>query len=334
MDTLIDSQEFVLFDQQTREQLGQLYTVANESASELIEGMEEADQMIRYPALAKEGLIGEAYNFVMLCLRSLLNLVEKVIAWFSEKINHFVNIRQKVKKHNDGRVDKFRSLYTGFTVTEKAEANTKFKSLHIDYCPPHQQYIQMCNLFNQVTNYLASNVTSYVSRDVALFWSNVDPEVIPAWCDAELMEVLAKFGIKMDVDNFSYTSPFTAMPRMTMDEGGYNIESIADINYHYAKFVYGNLRIIIGLKKQFEEFENVIKLKEKEAAKLAGEGSKASFAAATKKISKSIAVSIRLTNYLTQIEEALDTRRGWISMRGVEACVKTVNKDAAAVEFQ
>ncbi len=334
MNDMIDTQDLAFFDESTRDRLDDLYAIAHIAAAELITGMDEATSLMQYPSLAKEGLISEAYNFVMLCLKSILNLIEKVIAWFSEKIRHFVNVRLKVKKHNDGRVDKFRSLYSNFTGTEKAEANAKFKALHVDYCPTYQQYIQMCNLFNRVTNYLASNVTGYVSRDMALFGSETDPEVIPAWCDAELMEVLAKFGIKMDVDNFSYTSPFTTMPRMTMEEGGYTIESITEVSNHYVKLVFSNLRIIIGLKKQFEEFETTIKLKEKEAVKLAGESSKASFAAATKKISKSIALSIRLTNYLTQIEEALDTRRGWISMRGVEACVKTVNKDAAAVEFQ
>lgn len=334
MDAIIDQQEFAFFDESTREQLDDLYAVAHIAAAELIAAMDEVPAVLQYPSLAKEGLIGETYNFIVLCLRSILNLIEKVINWFSEKIKHLVNVRLKVKKHNDGRFDKFKSLYNNFDGAEKTEANTKFKSLHVDYCPTKQQYVHMCETFNLITDYLASNVTNYVSRDIALFGNAADDEVMPAWCNTDLIETLAKFGIKMDVDNFIYTSPFTAMPRMTMDDGGYTIESITDVNAVYLRFVYSNLRIIVGLKKQFEEFEASVKLKEREAGRLAGDSSKASFAAATKKISKSIALSIRLTNYLTQIEEAMDTRRGWITMRGIEACVKTANKDAAAVEFQ
>lgn len=324
-----DSLELLVLDSTTRLELQDMYEVIEVFQLEINDGMNEIIISHNYPAAATEGLISSVYDFVMTCISTVAKFIENVINWFNVKIKHLLNVRLRIKKHNDDRLNKFLSMYNGLTGQQKVEANTLFKGMSIDYCPPHAQYVAMCNDFDKITNYLASEVTAYVTRDIALFGVEAEEATRPAWLTDTLLDVLMRYNIKFTDGEITYVSPFTQMSRINMGDSGYNIEQIKEINSVYVSKVFANLRILIGLKSQFEEFKNAINKKKADAKRLASTNDKNNFARATKKISQSINYSAKVVNYLTMVEEALDTRRGWIIMKGVEACTKTLKPAAA-----
>lgn len=321
---MFDKHEVAMLDVGLQLELDDLYEGVLVYSLEIDDAMDEVIHSLGYPAIATEGLIGTVYDFIMTCISTISRFIENVINWFTIKIRHIINVRLKVKKHNDERLNKFLSLYNSLSGPQKVTANSTFKEMSIDYCPTKDQYVEMCNDFDRLTNYLASEVTAYVTRDISLFGIESEESTKPDWLTHTLLDVLARFNIRLVDGQITYTSPFTNMPRIGLGDSGYNIETIREINTLYVSKVFSNLRVLIGLKSQFEELQRAISRKKAEVKKLSAANDKNNFAKATKKISASIGLSAKLVNYLTMVEEALDTRRGWLIMKGIEACTKTI----------
>ena len=78
--------------------------------------------------------------------------------------------------------------------------------------------------------------------------------------------------------------------------------------------------MILDLKRNFEKFERQFEDRARDLKKSVTKLDKKDIAASTKSVSTSVVLAGRLTAYITQVEEALDTRRGWLIDAGIRAC--------------
>lgn len=268
----------------------------------------------------QEGFFGSVTDFISTCLRAVGTFVERVVSWFTGKIKHLIHNRVRAKKRNDTRYANLVTMYNSLTAQQKAQAEQKFAEFTIEHCPTQHVYLEMCDDFLKIAGYLERNVTAYVSRDISSFGAEVEERAYPEWIIPDLVQVLLKFNIAIGEGEVTYSSPFSGLGRMRFTDGGYSINSVNVIHTNYTQKVFAKLAFLQGMEKQFKALEETIKAKRREVKRTSTKEDKNIFKQATAQITSSISIAVRLSNYLCNIEEAMDVRRGWVIGSAISAC--------------
>lgn len=291
-------------------------------------GMDEVLAMNGLSDVAQEGLIGTLYDFVTTVIRSVVRFIEKIINWFTTKIKSIVNVRLKVKKHNDSLYDQYKSLWNGLSGPQKAKAIGIFRELSIDNTPSYDRFMFMCQKFDAITTYINTVVDQYTTQEVALFGAQSEVKLHPDWLKPELIAMLTEaFNVKFTDGTFEYDSPFKLMDTNTLGNLGYStLDTVSLVHKNYCDLVFRNLRVVTGLKERFIKYQKALDDKARELKKINTAGDKNDFAAASKNLITSIVLSTKLTGIMTNIEESLDVRRGWLIRKAIEACTNALNE--------
>lgn len=291
-------------------------------------GMNEILYMNKFPVSAQEGLLGTVYDFIVTIIRNVARFIEKVINWFTTKIKSIVNVRLKVKKHNDALYDQYKSLWNGLSGVQKTKAVSLFRELQIDNTPSFDRFSYMCQKFDAVTTYINTVVDQYTTQEVALFGAQTEIKLHPDWLKPELIAMLTEaFNVRFVDGTFEYDSPFKLMATNTLDGLGYaTLDTVSIVHKNYTELVFRNLRVVTGLKERFVKYQNALSDKARELKRINTTNDKSDFAAASKNLVTSIALSTKLTGIMTNIEESLDVRRGWLIRKAIEACTKAISE--------
>lgn len=289
-------------------------------------GMNEVRYSIKFSKIAREGLLGTIYDFASTIIRNVCRFVEKIINWFTTKIKSIINFRVKAKKRNDTLHDQFLSLWHGLNVQQKTTALETFRSMNIDFTPGYERFAMMCQRFTTITQFIDTVVDQYTTQEVAIFGAQTEVKLHPDWLKPELLTLLSEtYNIRFNDGSFVYDSPFKLMDTATLNALGYTtMDTVSVIHKNYCEHVFRNLRVVTGLKERFVKYQQALVDKARELKRINTSSDKNDFAAASSNLVKSITLSTQLTGMLTSIEESLDTRRGWLIRKAIEACTKAV----------
>lgn len=275
-----------------------------------------------------EGLISSLADFVATILRTTKRIVQDVASWMTKKIKSIVNFRKRQKKFRDAKYEQLRTIWAGLSSERKQEAITKFTAHKVDFCPSFDTYRKMCQEFSLLLDAIASATQTYISQDIQIFGQQkADGKITPQWIvelyqEKQSREALTSFGITFDENAFQYRSPFVSMPSMTLADLGYHSpDVVAIINSDYQTNCWRKLYIILNLKETFERFERQLDDKSREIKRQMDKTNRKDLVASCKSVTLSVSLAGKLTAYITQVEEALDTRRGWLIDAALKACV-------------
>lgn len=281
-----------------------------------------------------EGFFGSIGDFFVTILRVTKRVIQDTASWISKKVKSIFNFRAKQKKYRDQRFEQFKNLHNALTPDKRAEATQRFLRFNIDYTPSFEVYQKMCSAFNTLILEINKATNEYIEQDIRIFGQKKeDGDLIPAWVrrlfDTPVSrDALALFGIRFEDKNFVYHSPFVTLPTLDLASLGYtDLNHVAMVNHHYQNYCWTKMRDIVELRRTFEKHERNF---EDRAREMKSQGvnklDKKDLAASCKSVSSSITLAARLVSYVTQVEEALDTRRGWLIDAGLRACA-SVDKE-------
>ena len=291
----------------------------------------------RYPHLGKEdGFFSSIADFVATIFRTAVRVVSDTADWLSKKIKSIVNLRKKKKEFRDKNFAKFMSLYNSLDNYKRTQAQAKFAAITMEHLPPFKTYQRMCRGFAELIVALDRQVGMYTSKDIQEFGvEGANKKTTPTWLiklydDPQAREALQQFGLRYEEANFVYHSAFNNFPEAKMSDLGYeNLDYVRVVNQDYLQFCWARLHSVVNLRERFENFERELKDKEREMKKHIASADKKAMVGSCKNVMSSAVLASKLTSYLTQIEEALDTRRGWVINTAIRACVESLGGDQA-----
>lgn len=283
--------------------------------TKLLIGMEESDLFVMIK------------NTIRNLFRYIHDFIKKTWQYLKNGFKNILNIDGRLKKDTDKTYANFENLYKALKPAKLNKANEIFKELTIKTMGPLDQYIDLMNDFNNVTQSIQINHDSYIKTMISSIDKKRTESEDPVWLTKEDVSMLSHLGILIEGSKAKYKSFFDQFQDSQFSLLGFrSLEQIKHLHTDYQKKVWNRFvdfkRVVDNIQKQ----EEVLTKKEREITDY-GDVNINAITENIKHLQFQITLVVSLFGALRNVNMSIDFRRKRIIESGIRAIQKATGEE-------